>query len=48
MRTPIAIVDSVQPASQATAFDGRYEASIGITATIAHGETAHATLKGST
>ena len=47
IRTPIAMVDSVQPASHATAFVGRSEASIRITATIAHGESAQTTPSGS-
>jgi hypothetical protein len=41
------MVDSVQPASHATAFVGRSEASIRMTATIAHGERAHTTPSGS-
>src|SRR3954447_12610660 len=46
-KTPIARVDSVQPASHITELDGRSEASIRITATIAHGERAHTMASGS-
>jgi hypothetical protein len=47
IRTPITRVDSVHPTSQATEFDGRSEASIRITATIAHGERAQTIASGS-
>ena len=46
MSAPIAKVESVQPRSHHTAFDGRSEASIKITATIAHGESAHTIASG--
>ena len=46
IRRPIPKVDSVQPASQAIAFEGRSEASIRITATIAQGERAHTIASG--
>ena len=39
-------VDSDQPASHAIAFEGRSDASIRITATIAHGESAQTIASG--
>ena len=46
IRTPIPKVERVHPASHATEFDGRSEASMRITATIAHGESAQTIASG--
>ena len=47
MTAPTTKVESVQPVSHHTAFEGRSEASIRITATIAHGLNAQTTASGS-
>jgi hypothetical protein len=44
--TPIPKVDSVHPASQAIEFEGRSDASMRITATIAQGESAQTMASG--
>ncbi len=46
IRTPIPKVESVQPASHATEFDGRSDASMRMTATIAQGESAQTIASG--
>ena len=46
IRKPIPNVERVQPKSHQIAFDGRSEASMRITATIAQGESAHTIASG--